>query len=338
MSQTAEATGTNRQRLSTPQTLHLMRLEVENALTHGYPISCLMLGLDGFVSADLMLHRRVLMPLVFRELKAVVFERKVRGLGIWTEGFELAVFPHVTPEELAELADELRIRVQSIEHESLPTDEPITISVGISHNQHPGEVSFETVVQDAESGMQVASASGGDQISRWRDVETELDRLKDELQEQLREIEQIQDTVFGQAVAEEERWGKELVDKVIELFQQEPDQSAGVVRLQKETIALLKVELETFQRGSSASQLIAAQQTIQQLERRIAKLTESLSRTEGELKRVASMKDADVGVASLYRTVQGLADDDENAEAKHEMLKNIFEANVALRQAMTSEA
>ena len=337
MSQEAGAAAPlRRERLSTPQTLHLMRLEVENAVRHGYPISCMMFGLDGFVTSELMLHRRVLMPLLFQELKAVVFERKIRGLGIWTEGFELAVFPHVTPDALSEVAEELRIRVRSLEHEGVPTSEPIAISIGISHNLHPGEVDFETVVQDAEAGLSMATAAGGNQVSRWRDVETELDRLKDELEEQLREIEVIQNTVFADCVAEEERWGKQLVTKVIGLFQHEPDQSAGVVRLQKTTIALLKDELAGFRRSSSASQMIAAQKTIEQLERRVTKLTDSLTRTESELNRIAAMKDVEMGVASLYRTIQGLSTGDDQYAAKKEMLKNIFEANVALREAMSS--
>ena len=49
------------------------------------------------------------------------------------------------------------------------------------------------------------------------------------------------------------------------------------------------------------------------------------------------MKDIDVGVASIYRTVQGLGSGDDQFEAKREMLKNIFDANVALRAEMASK-
>jgi len=42
-----------------------------------------------------------------------------------------------------------------------------------------------------------------------------------------------------------------------------------------------------------------------------------------------------MGVASLYRTVQGLTSEDDQYEAKAEMLKNIFDANLALREAMS---
>ncbi|HED64542.1 MAG TPA: hypothetical protein ENJ09_03200 [Planctomycetes bacterium] len=337
MSQEAAVETPKKARLTTPQTLHLMRLEVENAVKHGYPISCMMFGLDGFVTSDTMLARKELMPLLFHELKTVAFERQMRGLGIWTEGFQLAVFPHVAPEDLYDAAEEMLERARKITHAAVDPERPLTISIGIGHNQHPGEVDFESVVRDAETGMEMASSSGGDQVSRWREVETEVDRLRVELEEQIREIDEIQRSAFADGQAAEEQWGRDLVSKVIALFQAEPDQTAGVVKLQKDTVALLKEELASFQRTSTASQLLEAQNQIAQFERRVKKLTQSLERTEQELKRVASMKDVDMGVASLYRTVQGLSEEDDLFEAKREMLKNIFDANVALRAEMNSK-
>ena len=78
------------------------------------------------------------------------------------------------------------------------------------------------------------------------------------------------------------------------------------------------------------------QRQIDKLERRVSKLTESLGMTEAELKRVAAMKNIDLGIASIYRSVQGLTAGDDQFEAKQEMMKSIFEANLALRAEMTS--
>ncbi len=325
-------------RLSTPQMLHLMRLEVERALRQRYPISCLMFGLDGFVDSELLLHRKVLMPLFFQELKAVTFERDIRGLGIWTEGFELAVFPHVAPEDLQELAQALLERARSVRHETLPASVPISISIGISHNLHPGEVSFASMVEEAEGGMGLARTAGGDRIGEWRAVETELEKLKVELEHQLKEIAEVQDKIFGDQKEEEDLFGRNLVTKVLTLFQDESDHSEAVVRLEKEVIALLKTELAAWSQTSSASKLLASQKQIENLERRVAKLTESLSATESALKQIAAAKNIDLGVASIFRNVQGLTLEDALYEAKREMLKNIFEANVALRAALSSKA
>ena len=57
---------------------------------------------------------------------------------------------------------------------------------------------------------------------------------------------------------------------------------------------------------------------------------------EAQAGRVAAMKNIDLGVASIYRNVQGLSAEEANAEQKREMLKNIFESNVALRAQLTS--
>lgn len=69
---------------------------------------------------------------------------------------------------------------------------------------------------------------------------------------------------------------------------------------------------------------------VARLERRIAKLVGETARMEEALAKLAKMKDVDAGEASIYRTVQGLAQIDEMFERKQELLRDIFESNVAL--------
>ena len=329
---TAETSSAPKQRLSTGQMIHLMRLEVDQALHHGYPISCMVYGLDGFLEGDQVLLRKKAMPAVFQCLKEVTFENKVRGLGVWTESFQMAVFPHTAPDKLQELAESLLAKARALDVEDIPEEFPVTLSIGISHNLHQGEVSFETIISEAETGMGLAMQSGGDSIAEFRETETELDRLKEELQSSIADIQEVQKELFGDTKDKDVLWGKKLVEKVLTLFTREPEQSEGLLRLEKEVIALLKFELAEWTKTSSASQMIESQRQIAMLERRVEKLTESLGMTEQELKRVAAMKNIDLGISSLYRTVQGLSDDDENAEAKKSMLQNLFEANVALQK------
>jgi hypothetical protein len=68
------------------------------------------------------------------------------------------------------------------------------------------------------------------------------------------------------------------------------------------------------------------------LERRISKLVNSLEHAEEAIARISKMKDVDIGVASLYRVVQGLTDNDGGFEAKAKMMTSIFEANVKLQK------
>jgi hypothetical protein len=49
-----------------------------------------------------------------------------------------------------------------------------------------------------------------------------------------------------------------------------------------------------------------------------------------------AMKSIDPGVASLYRTVQGLSYEDQMFEMKKAMMSSIFEANVALQKGESS--
>jgi hypothetical protein len=69
---------------------------------------------------------------------------------------------------------------------------------------------------------------------------------------------------------------------------------------------------------------------VQVLERRIAKLLRALESAEQRISRLESLDPA-VGIASLYREVQGLAPDETNHEIKLQMMAAIFEANLALR-------
>jgi hypothetical protein len=70
-----------------------------------------------------------------------------------------------------------------------------------------------------------------------------------------------------------------------------------------------------------------ARRRIETLERRIAKLVHALGVTEEELQRIATMKGLDLGIASVYRSVQGLSDEATHRELKLLLMREIFQAN-----------
>ncbi len=328
--------GGPRQRLSTQQMLHLMRLEADRAFRHGYPISSLVMGLDPLPeSVDPELNR-VIMPLLFKELKSVAFARDIRGMGVWTEDLVLGVFPHVDPEGLEELAESLLNAVRHIDSLELPDGLRVTASIGISHNLHADSKSFELLVEEAETGMGLSEAGGGDRVTQARDIEREIDRLREEVDRQLAELSEFQERAFGDIEDTDELWGKQLIDKVMALFDREPDKNEALFRVEKEIIALLRYEIGVWRESSAGADVVEAKRTIENLERRVHKLTASLGLTEKELVKVAAMKNIDLGVSSIYGSVQGLTADTENLEQKKEMLKNIFVANLALREQTAS--
>jgi GGDEF domain-containing protein len=322
----------HKQRLSTAQMIRLMRLEMEGALRHAYPISCMVIGLDRFDEPKEIALRRTLMPAIFKELKAVTFSHDVRGLGVFTERYVLALFPHVAPDKLATLAQEMLARGKALSVPDPDCPSTVTLSVGVSHNLHKGKTSFESLVEDAEQGMSVARSRGGDRSVQWREVETEIDALRAQIEQQLEELEENKASWFGEQDGAQEDWGRNLIQKALELFRAEADQSAGVLRLEQAIIALITDEVRRWRESSGVKAMVEGQRQIELLERRILKLTESLGMTEAELQRVAAMKNIDLGLSSIYRNVQGLAGEDVNAEQKRAMLRDIFESNVALRE------
>ena len=110
---------------------------------------------------------------------------------------------------------------------------------------------------------------------------------------------------------------------------QEVEDSRGALR---ENRRALQSELET--RRDERRNPVSGEERdarIERLERRVAKLVRALEATEATLQKVAAMKDVDLGIASLYRVVQGLAPS-ANLEEKRAMMRRIFEANVVLQQ------
>jgi hypothetical protein len=68
------------------------------------------------------------------------------------------------------------------------------------------------------------------------------------------------------------------------------------------------------------------------LHRRLTKLSTELEKAEAEIARLrAQVAREGEGLASIYREVQGLAEDAASAELKREMMTRLFEANLALR-------
>jgi len=76
----------------------------------------------------------------------------------------------------------------------------------------------------------------------------------------------------------------------------------------------------------------AAQERIELLERRLIKLRRLLSESEERLVRAGQVQESDAGVASRYRTVQGLADDAPERELKAGLMESLFRANLELQE------
>lgn len=114
-----------------------------------------------------------------------------------------------------------------------------------------------------------------------------------------------------------------------------PTQQQGVVEPTNGAPFRADVEREP---GSPASAVtdpeVADQGRIALLERRILKLTRQLEETEADLRRIAAMKDVELGLPSLYRSVQGLSSEEEARSVKQSLMQAIFQSNLELKTAM----
>ncbi|MBL8694427.1 MAG: hypothetical protein JNJ88_10060 [Planctomycetes bacterium] len=98
-------------------------------------------------------------------------------------------------------------------------------------------------------------------------------------------------------------------------------------------VALAIAEHLRAERSRAAEAAARAQrERIENLERRLAKLNDTLSRTEEELERALQSGERVEGVASIYRTVQGLRASAKEFERKRAMLSDIFQKNLILQK------
>jgi hypothetical protein len=200
----------------------------------------------------------------------------------------------------------------------------ITLSIGGAHNQLVEEPQYETLLSVAEGGLDVAIASGGDRY------------VHSELYEHF-EKKHHRDRRRRTDVATEPPPPPEPgpARQIFALGATPPPRPAPAPAPAPERV---REELPPLSPAERDELLLAQQrehkQEVENLERRISKLTAMLEKTEGDLRLMASVKAGDEGVASIYKTVQGLSEEETALELKKDLMQKIFEANMELKQAI----
>lgn len=110
-----------------------------------------------------------------------------------------------------------------------------------------------------------------------------------------------------------------------------PSALPGLGALDKAISEMLSDLIERERDKAINEEQEAHKQRVEILEARIRKLNTALTDTEGALKKVAAMKQIDLGVSSIYGDFQGLNLDDANFEKKSELLKTIFLENLEIQ-------
>lgn len=342
----------------------LMRIEFERARRYSHPIALMLIEVDrvdqihnlyGFESKEEILHA------VIGLLRSVT--RASDFLGCMVDDRIMAVFPH-TPEPAARaLAGRLLSGSRKLDFRSDGRRLQATLSIGVSLYQIGDETAFEEFVRAAEDALRFAVESGGDRYVQRESALDLIQRLKGDLDREAEALSQERQAIetVGRRTSARPRSAPPPpaappapaaphphdVSRLLrplsaagELPDDEVSQEVGALfaelgaltpelgALRDRVVELTKVGMRTARDRAIAEHA----SRVDVLERRIVKLRETLEKTESDLLHVARMKGIDHGVASVYRTVQGLAADAADFERKHEMLTLLFEANVELRK------
>jgi diguanylate cyclase (GGDEF)-like protein len=341
--------GTGADLFSPDQVQRLMRVEFDRAQRYRYPVVMLLVAVDRLAQ---------LQDLYGSELKEQVLQALTRLLKTDTRACDsiastvddraLVLVPHATPEGGNAIAKRILEAMRGMQFECDGRPTRITVSIGGAHNQQRGELSFETMLQVAQGGVEVAQRGGGN-----RYVHSDLY----EFFEQRRRAQSPRTaapepapalaappaprapapTLPVQPVQPAASGGHHILgDKIRELLGGESIDEALLARIEQQVITSVVREMRAQLDSAMADSNSEHRRQIELLERRISKLTDSLGVTEDELARVLRLKGIDAGVASIYRSVQGLSPDAVQAELKRELMSKIFQANVDLRKQITS--
>ncbi len=176
-----------------------------------------------------------------------------------------------------------------------------------------------------------------DQIDRTRSqVGDQRVALKEELARIREELAARRGFVETQAsrgrIELEERENEQIAARIREALERSEALPQDQRRTEHELIACTLEALESARASAFAAARDRANQETQLLERRVAKLVQSLETTEQALRRISAQAQQPQGLESVYRSVQGLSAGEQDAEAKRALMADIFEKNLELRR------
>lgn len=311
--------------LFTPDEIRrLMWAECSRAHRYRYPLSFMAIGIDRLEQLG-DLYGIESRANIVNELTALVRSSMREGdlMGWVADNLLVAALPHTPREAGPEVAARLLERSRRLVFEEGYSTVQITISVGLTFCPADAALDLDALIEEARSARDRVTAAGGNRFAVYvppprpepppRATPERVDVTAD-----LEHITKALESVLHQRVLE-------LFDSMGEKLPDFGGREREVLEL-----AVRNLERERAKRESEH------QNQVELLQRRLTKLAESLEVTEDELRRVMAMKSIDPGVASIYRTVQGLNLEESDTERKHEMMVKIFEANVELRKARKS--
>ena len=295
----------------------LMRAECVRAKRYGYPICVLIVGVDRIDQLG-DLYGSESRATIQREVSELMqsVTRASDMFGCMLAGSFLSLYPHTPRPEGPRIARRLLDRTRRLTFDEGAASVAVTLSVGISSAvSADDDYDLDELIGQAQRALRQAQEAGGDRFAVYvAPPEPPAPIVRAEIPGGLEAIGEQLERLLSEKVAEMfHSMGREVPDfhghekEVLEL---------AVSRMEEERAALVADH----------------QRKYDMLERRLAKLAGNLEMTEAELRATMARKNIDPGVASIYRTVQGLSAAEEDAELKKDMMSKIFEANLELQK------
>jgi diguanylate cyclase (GGDEF)-like protein len=310
----------------------LMEREYRRAERYGHPLSLLCAEIDRLES----LHDLYGVESEQRITRAVatLLRSSTRAsdvLGAARGERLLVLLPHTPREGAVALARRLLAGCRELVFRGEGRSLRASLSIGIA--AHGDEDGLARLTEMAELALRAATAAGGDRF-----VEYERTQPRAAVPERASE----RDVAAQRSVrcapppalpGVHELAGTTLEEKVRRLLQLAGGTELAV--LEREVLAILQTVGEARRPRASRAEVL---EEIRVLEERIAQQKRMLDASEDELTRMIQEKSVDPGVASLYRTVQGLDPSEQNFQKKKELLAVIYRANVELLRQLEKEA
>ncbi len=308
-------TRTGRGLFSTEEILDLMRGECDRAQRYAYPLTLLRVCVDrleqlgdlyGYESRERVLEE------VGEVLCSVTRESDM--LGCIVDSQFLALFPHTPSVTGRALAGRLIDSAARLAFHQGVAEVKITLSIGIAQREPGASASLDELIAESALALEGALVAGGNRAEEHEPPAPQLSAGAEPVPADIEQIGAMLDRMLSERV-------QEMFES---MGQQVPD--FGGHEQEVLSLAIRKMEEE---RKDLVSQ---HREEMDALSRRMEKLAAGLEITEEELRRALAQKGFDPGVASLYRTVQGLEEEETDQELKRAMMSKIFEANLELRE------
>ena len=290
-----------------------MRAECHRASRYRYPVTAMRVGIDRIDQlGDLYGYES--REAILREVTGVIRRntRESDFLGYNVGATFHALFPHTERRSGPSLARRLLADTAKLIFDEGSARVQVTLSIGITHRDVGETVDLDELTRETGEAIQLAMTRGGNRFEVFIPPDPILESLP---------------AVAPDAKGLDRQLERLLDDKIKAFFESMGQKMPDFGGRDREVLALAVEKME------AAHQKMREEHTLQvtQLQRRLSKMSDSLAEAEGQMRRGMENMQVETGVASIYRTVQGLADVEHDLELKKEMMAKIFEANIELR-------